>query len=155
MQVCDGSAVAIAGGARSTLWIDWYCYMPSLAFTVLYNSSSAGGTGLVVNSDGSMDLYYVDSVVASSAASAVPAAAWFRLQVKSTTSGIQIVNLFKGANIDGATADVSITHSVGVDGYIYLSPGFGGYIDHVIITDSASAPTRTVATARKGWGVVR
>lgn len=111
------SSVQLTGG---TYYHDAYFYLVSappndvLAFTVTGDDTNVLYTWIQINTDLSMSISSYDNVNTSvnwttTAASMIPTGAWFRLQYKTNSKGINEVKLFKGTNINGTTADATLT----------------------------------------------
>ena len=109
--------VQLTGG---TYYVDSYFYLtayPSvdvLAFVVTGDDTNVLYTWAQIDTAGSFSIASYDdvnlSVVwTSSASSALPLNAWFRIQYATNASGVNVVRLFKGSNINGTTPDVSLT----------------------------------------------
>ena len=112
----DSSSVDITG---AQYFVDLYFYVDSYPVAganifLTIDDPNVQYTAALVNANGSIGISSYDNfngfvVQASTSASTVPLDAWFRVAIKSSSKGIQEVKMFKGSNINGTTADYTVS----------------------------------------------
>ena len=150
------------GAVNGAKFVDYYVYVPTGLDVVDYQFMLCANDGAVEYSwaaffeDGSIGFGSYDNVnglvvTRVSSAGAITVGAWNRLAAKSDTYGILELKAFRGSNINGSTADTTITSasysSYGFSTYVLLGvnggPGvtFFPYADDIKF-DTAAYPTR-------------
>jgi hypothetical protein len=139
---------------------DYYFYRTSSNLTicdVTYNDSTVeysyvqfdtGNTFSIVTFDAGLGATY-----RTTSAAVVPSGSWFRIQIKRAATGITEAKLFKDSNINGTTADATITWTPTYSNYQYTTTGSGdfGWIDNIKFDDTAY-PTRAVVVTADAAG---
>jgi hypothetical protein len=161
-QFFDSSNVALTG---STYYFDTYVFSRVGDGGYLLNTSNdtqAEYTGVYVDSYGYFYITSYDAVNGSQiqavSGADIPFGAWYRVQVKATASGITEAKLFKGANIDGTSPDVTLTYTAGYTSFQRLLGGGGNGYDTAypafdnIKFDNTAYPTRGGGTAHTAAG---
>ena len=161
----NSSNVRLTGG---TYYFDTYLYVPSSSPPDLYvfntgNDSTVEYSGVIVGYTRDFSIVTYDTVDGflyrtSSSSGACPSDAWFRMQVKATASGITEAKLFKGSNINGTTADTTLTFTAGYTSFERMNGGGpyyigGGFFDDIKF-DNTAYPTRSTAHTASGTSTI-
>jgi len=160
-QIQTSANVAVNGAN----FVDYYVYVPTNLDVVDYQFMLCANDGAVEYSwaaffeDGSIGFGSYDGVnglvvTRVSSAGAITVGAWNRLAAKSDTYGVLELKAFRGSNINGSTADTTITSasysSYGFSTYVYLGVNGGPlvtffpYADDIKF-DTVAYPTRSTA----------
>lgn len=162
IQFYNSSSVALTGG---TYYFDTYVYSRSGDGAYLLNTGNDTNveyTGVYVDSYGYFYIATYDTVnglkTRAFSGADVPIGAWYRMQIKATASGITEARLFKGANINGTSPDVTLTYTAGYTSFERLYGGGGNSYDTAypalddIKFDNTAYPTRGSSTAHTASG---
>ena len=141
----------------STKYFDTYHYIVGSAASTIFlaaNDTAVEYSYVNMNGNGTIQLFTYDASFgetnrSQSAGSMVPSNAWFRLAVKTVSGGVTEVKLFKGATINGTTADDTRTWTPTYSAFEFLSGGAQGtsasaFLDDIKF-DDAAYPTRSTA----------
>jgi len=167
-QFFNTSNVALTGG---TYYFDAYIYARSSPaddgyFLNTANDTNVEYTGALTTDTGIFEIATYDPVngfvVQTATGTGVcPDNAWFRVQVKATSAGVTEAKLFKGATINGTSADVTLTYTAGYTSFERLYGGGGGdptYNAYIafddIKFDNAAYPTRGTAHTASGTSTI-
>jgi len=144
----------------STKYFDAYVYIAGSTSATLFlagNDSTVEFSFVNVIGNGTISILtydtFNDSLTRSvSSGGMVPSNAWFRVAVKVVSAGVTEVKLFKGANIDGTTADDTRTWTSSYSSYEYLLSGAqsasaSGFLDNIKFDDTAYPTRANVVTA--------
>jgi hypothetical protein len=153
--VNTSSGASITGGTyyfdayvytRSSPADDGYVFNAGNDTTVEYSAVAVSSSGyLVIATYDTIDGFAERTLTATGSC---PDNAWFRVQVKATAAGITEAKLFKGTNINGTTADNTLTYTAGYTSFEYLYGGEayyfgnGGIAFDNIKFDNTAYPTR-------------
>jgi hypothetical protein len=160
-------SVQLTGG---TYYVDTYFYLVSappsdvMAFAVTGDDTNVLYTWIQIGTDRSLSINSYDGVNgpagwATTASNMVPTGEWFRLQYKTNASGVNEAKIFKGTNINGTTADATVSNNFATT---YPFSVFGAWeyqafcVDNTTNTtavlyaddikfDNSAYPTRSVA----------
>jgi hypothetical protein len=150
-------AAADTGGTpvndnAGTLWVDALVYVTAApsALMPIVGGFNFTGAGAAITTD--LRFAIVDNSGANqgqTSANLVPLNEWFRVSVRFSTSGVQQVLLYLGANIpDGGGAASNLSYNCGAAGVAGVVGGWDGsstvYFDDVIVADTT--PSRTYST---------
>ena len=167
-QFFNTSNVALTGG---TYYFDAYIYARSSPaddgyFLNTANDTNVEYTGALVTDTGIFEIATYDPVngfvtQAATGTGVCPDNAWFRVQVKATSAGVTEAKLFKGSNINGTTADNTLTYAAGYTSFERLygggagDPTYNGYIAFDDIKfDNTAYPTRGTAHTAAGTSTI-
>jgi hypothetical protein len=130
---------------------DYFFYRTSadlVISSVCFNDTATQYSYVIFGTDNKFNIVTYDGTLGetyrSTSSAVVPSSAWFRVQVKRTSVAISEVKLFKDSNINGTTADATITWTPTYSNYEYTTTGAitKGWIDNLRI-DSAAYPVRS------------
>ena len=163
------------GDVNGAKFVDYYVYVPTGLDVVDYQFMLCANDGAVEYSwaaffeDGSIGFGSYDGVYGLivtrvSSAGAITVGAWNRLAAKSDTYGILELKAFRGSNINGSTADTTITttsyqSSLGFSAYVKLGVTGGPFVTYFpyaddIKFDTAAYPTRGTAYTASGTSTI-
>ena len=153
-NVFDSSSNPITGG---TYYFDTYLYTRSSPSDEAYviqtgNTATSEFTGVFVDDAGSLGIatydpindFVIQSITTSGTC---PDNAWFRVALKLTSGGTAEAKLFKGSNINGTTADNTVSWTPTYSSFEFIFGG-GGYASNGLMAfdnikfDNTAYPTR-------------
>jgi len=162
----DSSTNQITGG---TYYVDFYAYIKSSPsgdgyFYFCGNDTAVEYSSSFVNASAQMAIATYDNVfgyieLTQTSSNTVPRDAWFRFQGKVVSGGFAEAKLYKGTNINGATADNTLTSTVSYSAFEYLSVAGGAivnggiYFDNIKF-DNTAYPTRGTAHTASGTSTI-
>ena len=154
------------GDVNGAKFVDYYVYVPTgldvidYQFMLCANDAAVQYSWAAFFEDGSIGFGSYDNVYGLivtrvSSAGAITVGAWNRLAAKSDAYGILELKAFRGSNVNGSTADTTITtasyqSSLGFSAYVKLGVTGGPYVTYFpyvddIKFDDTAYPTRGTA----------
>jgi hypothetical protein len=156
-EITDSSNNSLTG---NTYYFDSYVYTRSsptdaMLLLITGNNTDFEYSWVLIKNDGTLEIKTYDTVNenlvrTASSSGACPDNEWFRVQVKATAAGITETKLFKGTNINGTTADTTLTFTAAYSSFDILYGGSsngetaGAAVDNIKF-DNAAYPTRGTA----------
>jgi hypothetical protein len=153
-EITDSSNNSLTG---NTYYFDSYVYTRSsptdaMLLLITGNNTDFEYSWVLIKNDGTLEIKTYDTVNenlvrTASSSGACPDNEWFRVQVKATAAGITETKLFKGTNINGTTADTTLTFTAAYSSFDILYGGSsngetaGAAVDDIKF-DNAAYPTR-------------
>jgi hypothetical protein len=159
-EITDSSNNSLTG---NTYYFDSYVYTRSspaddILLLITGDNIDFEYSWVLIKNDGTLEIRTYDTVNetlvrTASSSGACPDNEWFRVQVKATAAGITETKLFKGTNINGTTADTTLTFTAGYGTFDILYGGanngdtVGAAVDNIKFDNSAYPTRATVVTA--------